>query len=397
MRALGGLAVVVTLVFGLAAGQAFRAADGALARAAANTDQLVRIQAIQTHVVQADADATNAFLVGGLEPAGQRADYTAAVAAASQLIAEAAQNQPADGRALGALNQALLDYATEIEQARANNRQGLPIGAQYLKDASAHLRSDAVPLLKNLVTANTARVGTEFDNARRASLWLVVFGLLTLLVLVLCLVWLARRTRRLVNVPVAGAALVVLVALVLGTVGLAGISRHVEATRSGVYAATLSTAKARIAAFDAKSNESLTLVARGSGSAFEKAWTSSDAAVRAELARLNANPSPSGQQTLPWAGYEAAHRKIRALDNAGDWDASVALATGTGSGSGNASFASFDTASERQLATLSRQTASGLHEAGGWLPFAGALGVLAGLLAAVLSWWGVSLRLAEYR
>ena len=36
----------------------------------------MRIQAIQTNVVQADADATNAFLVGGLEPAAQRADYT---------------------------------------------------------------------------------------------------------------------------------------------------------------------------------------------------------------------------------------------------------------------------------------------------------------------------------
>ena len=59
----------------LAAGQAFRSADGALERAGANADQLVRIQAIQTNLVQADADATNAFLVGGLEPAGQRADY----------------------------------------------------------------------------------------------------------------------------------------------------------------------------------------------------------------------------------------------------------------------------------------------------------------------------------
>ena len=83
-----------------------------LTRAGANTDQLVRMQAIQTHVVQADADATNAFLVGGLEPPAQRADYTAAITSASQLIAEAAQHQPADGPALGALNQALVAYAS---------------------------------------------------------------------------------------------------------------------------------------------------------------------------------------------------------------------------------------------------------------------------------------------
>ena len=92
----------------------------------------MRIQAIQTDVVQADADATNAFL-GGLEPAAQREDYTEAVSSAAQLVAEAAQHQPADGAALGALNRSLLDYTSQVEQARANNRQALPVGAQYLK------------------------------------------------------------------------------------------------------------------------------------------------------------------------------------------------------------------------------------------------------------------------
>ena len=173
MRAVGIVSVVAALLFGLAAGQAFRSADGALGRAAANADQLVRIQAIQTNVVQADADATNAFLVGGLEPAAQRADYTDAIASASELIAEAAQNQPADGAALGALNQSLVAYTSQVEQARANNRQALPIGAQYLKAASADLRADALPLLANLGEANNARVTQEFDRAGWSALWLV--------------------------------------------------------------------------------------------------------------------------------------------------------------------------------------------------------------------------------
>ena len=69
------LAVLASLLFGLVAAYSFRAADGALTRAGANTDQLVRVQAIQTKLIQADADATNAFLVGGLEPAEQREDY----------------------------------------------------------------------------------------------------------------------------------------------------------------------------------------------------------------------------------------------------------------------------------------------------------------------------------
>jgi hypothetical protein len=397
MRWLAAVGVAVALAFGLAGGQAFRSASGALERAGANTDQLVRIQAIQTNLVQADADATNAFLVGGLEPPAQRADYLRAVASATKLIAEAAQHQPADGPALGALNQVLVTYASEIESARSNNRQGLPVGAQYLKDASANLRADARPILKNLVDANNARVSTEFDNAGSAALWLVIAGLLALVVLALELVWLARRTRRYVNLPLAAGTAVVLVALVAGVLSLAAVGRTVDTVRAGVYAATLSTAKARIAAFDAKSNESLTLIARGSGTAFEKAWQVSDAAVRADLSHLAGNPVSAGPGALPWPKYEAVHKQIRSLDDKGDWDGAVRLATGTGTGAGNGAFAQFDTASARQLSSLSADTASRLDQARAWLPLGGALGVLAGLLAAACAWRGFSLRLEEYR
>jgi len=393
LRAVGIVSVAAALLFGLAAGQAFRSADGALERAAANSDQLVRIQAIQTNVVQADADATNAFLVGGLEPADQREDYTDAIASASQLIAEAAQHQPADGNALGALNQALVAYTGQVEQARANNRQALPVGAQYLRSGSADLRDDALPLLTNLGEANNARVTEEFDRAARAALWLVIPGLLTLIVLGLALFWLARRTRRYVNLPLAVATLVVLATAVVGTVGLLAVKGGVDTTRDGVYATTLSTAQARIAGFDAKSNESLTLIARGSGTTFEEDWQASDTVVRRELDELAQNPTSSGLTPLPWSEYAGVHQQIRDLDESGDWDGAVDLATGTG----NATFAAFDMTSDEQLAALSRQTSQQLDDAGGWLPISGALGLLAGLVAAACAWWGVSQRLEEYR
>jgi hypothetical protein len=397
LKVVGAVTVVAALLFGLAAGYSFRAADGALSRAAANTDQLVRVQAIQNSVVQADADATNAFLVGGLEPAAQRADYTAAITSASKLIAEAAKSQPADGPALGELNQALVTYASEIEQARANNRQALPIGAQYLKDASADLRADALPALKSLVDANNERVAAEFDNARSAGLWLVITGLLTMAVLVGALVWLARRTRRYVNVPLAAAAAIVLVTLVVGIVGLAGISGKVATVRDGVYAATLSTAQARIAGFDAKSNESLALIARGSGAAFETSWKASDGVVREQIDKLGGNSAAQDLEPLPWDKYASVHQRIRKLDDGGNWDGAVKLATGTSAASGNATFAGFDTASDKQLTDLGQDTASQLDQAGGGLAFASVLGLLAGIVAAVCCWWGVSLRLEEYR
>ena len=159
----------------------------------------------------------------------------------------------------------------------------------------------------------------------------------------LALVWLARRTRRYVNLPLAAAALVVLVTLVVGTVGLLAVKEGVDTTRDGVYAATLSTAQARIAGFDAKSNESLTLIARGSGAAFEKAWQASNAAVNAELTELAQNPASSGLSPLPWSRVRLgppADPRARRLRGLG-W--SRRARDGHGAGSGNATFAAFDT------------------------------------------------------
>ena len=161
MRLLMALTAVASVVFGFAAAQGFAEASGALERADANTAQLVRLQAVHTNLVRADADATNAFLRGGLESAEQRQDYLDAVTQASRLIADAARAQPADNEALAALNTALIDYTGLIEQARANNRQGFPVGAQYLRNASTNLRAEALPLLENLVKANEDRVSQE--------------------------------------------------------------------------------------------------------------------------------------------------------------------------------------------------------------------------------------------
>ena len=327
LRAVGIVSVVAALLFGLAAGQAFRSADGALERAAANSDQLVRIQAIQTNVVQADADATNAFLVGGLEPPAQRADYTEAVTTASGLVAQAAQHQPADGNALAALNRSLISYTSAVEQARANNRQALPIGAQYLKSASADLRADALPLLGNLGEANNARVTEEFDAgrpgravarggraARPSPCWCSRSG-----------GWpgapTATSTSRWRPPPSSCWS-----TLVVGTVGLLSVRRRSTRPAPASTPPPWPPRRRGSPAFDAKSNESLTLIARGSGSAFEKAWQASSAAVTTEPASSTRTRRPRACDPLPWKAYADVHQEIRRLDDGGDWEKAVALA-----------------------------------------------------------------------
>jgi hypothetical protein len=397
LRILALLTVAVSLIFALGAYSAFGSTDAALGRAGANAAQLVRIQAIHTSLVRADADATNAFLVGGLEPADQRANYLTSMSQASTLIAEAAKAQPADGQALGALNNSVLTYAGLIEQARATNRQALPVGAQYLRVASAGLRSEALPILDALVSANDARVRAEFSNASGASTALITSGVLALLVLVGGMVWLSRRTHRYINLPLAVATAAILVTLLVGYIVLASVSSRVSSVRDGSYAATLATAKARIAAFDAKSNESLTLIAHGSGAAFEQAWASSSKVVTQQSAAAGKLTNDAANMGGLWAAYVATHKEIRAADDGGNWDGAVTMAIGSGPTSANATFSAFDARSGSALAASSKAASDSLDGPRIWLALLGWLGLLVGIAAAVSAWWGVSLRLEEYR
>ncbi len=397
MRLVAVALVAVGLLVGLAAAQSFASASAALERAGDNATQLVRLQEIQNSLVRADADATNAFLVGGLEPLGLRTDYADAIRRAGEQLAYAARAQPADGDALAALTTAVQRYVGTIELARGNNRQAFPVGAQYLRDGGAGLRADALPLLDALEQANAARAEAEFAAASRAWIVVVVVGALGLGAIAVASVWLARRTHRYLNAPVVAGAGVVLVVLVAGAVVLGSVAGTVGAVRSGSYASARALSDARIAAFDAKANESLTLISRGSGAVFDEAWTASAATTATRLADAAAIDAAAADLEPTWTAYTDLHGEIRDLDEGGDWDAAVNAATAQEGGSANAAFATFDQASGARLDEASDATSTALDGAATGLVLGAWLGVVAGLGVAVLAWWGLAQRMEEYR
>ena len=383
--------VVVGLVIGVIGALIFTYLAVSLSRARADTAQLIRVQKIQSNLLSADATATNAFLVGGLEPPAQRAAYDQAMSSTSSLIAEAAQAQPADGTALAALNQQVLSYAGMIEQARANNRQGLPIGAQYLRNASAQLRSDALPILNNLVSANAARATDEMKAG--AGYIVLVIALLGLGGVIAAQVWLARRFKRKINVGMLASSIVLLVLVIGSLIVVLQLRSSLQEISSGSLAAVNTAADARINANDAKSNESLTLIARGSGQAFEAAWESSADSVAENLGRLTDKPELVGQ----WQAYTDVHTQIRALDDEGQWDKAVAKATGSANDSSNTVFGAFDSNLAGYLDGVSQQASNSLANEQPVMVVAAVLILLGGLAAALLGRRGVAERLREYR
>jgi hypothetical protein len=391
LRLLSLSVVVVGVVVALVGALTFSYLAFSLGRAQADTAQLIRVQKIQSNLLTADATATNAFLVGGLEPPAQREVYDQALSGISALVVQAAEAQPADAAALAALNQQVLSYAATIEQARANNRQGLPVGAQYLRNASAELRSTALPILDNLVSSNGGRAADQMDV--RVGYLLPAISLLALAAVIIGQVWLARRFRRRINVGMLVSGVLLLVITAGSLIAVQQLGSSLSSISNGSYAAVNAAADARIDANNAKSNESLTLIARGSGQTFEDAWKSSADSVTSNLGRLSERP----ELTTQWQAYADVHNEIRELDEDGRWDRAVAKATGSGRESSNTVFNTFDQNLASYLDEQSQNASSSLANEQPAMVVGAILILLGGLAAALLGRWGVAARLKEYR
>ncbi|RCK70941.1 hypothetical protein DT076_00145 [Desertihabitans brevis] len=321
--ALMTLCTTVVLLFGLTVATVLVQTAGAMQRAGHNAEQLVRVQNIESQLLRADALATNAFLVAGLEDAGSRRQFDEALADASTLLVEAGRAQPADQEALQVVAAELTRYAASAAQARANNRQGYPVGASYLGQASTRLRETAVPALEAAARANTGRLVAE---ARSGSVLLVVVaGTSTLAVLAVAGILLARRFHRTFNLGLVAAAVLVLVATAVAAGTLAAVSSRVDDLERAELSTVRHLSAARAGALDAKALESLTLVARGSGGAFEEAWQQQADAVADALEQAG-----TPDLAAAWQRHVEAHAGIRTLDDAGDWAAAVQAATADG-------------------------------------------------------------------
>jgi hypothetical protein len=206
-------------------------------------------------------------------------------------------------------------------------------------------------------------------------------------------VWLARRFKRTMNVGMLASAAVLFVIAVASLIAAIQVGSTLNSITDGSFAAVNTAADARIDANNAKSNESLTLIARGSGQSFEEAWKSSADSVAGNLQRLTDRPELVNQ----WQAYTDVHSEIRALDDGGRWDRAVARATGSGAESSNTVFGTFDSNLVGYLDGVSQETSDSLAGIQPVMVVFAILTLLSGLAVALLGRWGIAARLKEYR
>ena len=177
---------------------------------------ILNARQIQTSLAEANAAAATAFLVGGVEDPAQRSTYESSLVMATQALEDATRlvgeppTVPAESEGLAdpaTLSSNIVDYSGLIETARANNRQGYPVGAAYLTEASALLEEEVYPQTDALANGAASRYLDSYNRQRGLALVLGILAIVLVVVVVLMLVYvqfqLRRRFNRTLNLPPA--------------------------------------------------------------------------------------------------------------------------------------------------------------------------------------------------
>ncbi|WUD85973.1 hypothetical protein OG490_12960 [Streptomyces sp. NBC_00503] len=416
LRIIGAVLAALVLLFGLVSvweiSGRVTAADDVVGRS-----QPLSADAASIYRSLADADtvSSSGFLAGGNEPREVRLRYEKDIANASRLLVSAAANTGAgdDSRKqITLLSEQLPRYAGLIEQARATNKQGLPLGGAYLRYANEQMSTQLLPAAQRLYEAETGRLYTDYDDARSLPLASIGTGVLALA----ALVWAQRRnylrTHRVFNhglVAATAASLVVLLWLAAGhTVARSGLS---EARTQGQESLKVLN-DARIASLQARASENLTLISRGAVLAEDKKSDKYDVDFGNDMKDLEAGLATASKLADDEAGrtpvtraadgvkrWKELHAAARQTDLKGDYQGALGQVIGDKEHKeySGAAFDTVDASLEQAVAheqqQFTRAAEGGLGALDGLVTGAAALAVV-GAAAALL---GIGRRLSEYR
>lgn len=409
---LASIAVVVAaLVLGTVAFTAERSRHQAAQAVASETEPLL-VEAVSLYVSLSDADATvtTTFVRGGLEPADRRTRYLDDIQAASTSLATLSRqvSTTASGRAaVSTITDGVPTYTGLVEAARAYNRQGLPVGAAYLRRASELLATSILPAANQLYETEATRLNDDYRSGVGTGtvIAFILAGLAGLALLVLLGRYLARVSHRILNVPIVAGTVISLVLFVWGIVGLAGEqSALARAQRDGSDSVEILSAT-RILASRAQSDESLALVSRGGDAkpaadfaAVMQALAGEEglvAAVATEAKRTGTS-RPAAALSTELNAYRVQHARIAALAAGPRFIDAVRLQVrSTRSGSSPADLLNRNLVG--QIAAAQRRFAADAADATASVRGLPVAIPLLSVLAAALALIGLRQRLNEYR
>jgi hypothetical protein len=430
---------VMSVVLAAVSGLLWLAGSSTVVTAQTKVDQIGHrsgpavIDAQKIHGALADADrsAANAFLSTGEQSLAPRQRYERDIALATHDLEQAAEHNTAGSQAsddLQAVNAAVAQYTGLVEAARANGRQGFPVGAAYLRAASRLMHQPGDGILARvdaLAAVNSGNASVEYNSLWYLAALLAVFfafGALLFALLISTQGYVRRRFRRRRN----NRLMVATVLLLLLSGVMAGQAlytyRNLQTAEEQAFPRLHQLWQARATVADLNGNESLSLIARGNGSAFDEAFKAetlqlvdrplTDALVEdaaqgkvqfkgllADEIKQGGFPGERAAAVRALRAYQqflAADAAVRARASTGDHDGAVALALGSSQGQLGAAFADLDAALGAAIEIDQREFDQAISRATPNLALNLAIPLCA-VGIAVLVVWGLQPRIAEYR
>jgi hypothetical protein len=358
---------------------------------------------LYTTLSVADAAAATAFIAGS-EPQPVRQRYEQAITDAAVAVTRASSDltDPPLVELLGRINAQLAVYTGLIETARANNRMGNPVGSSYLSEASALMQEKILPDAQQLYEATSARVDAETTASAKIPAPVIIVVAATLGFGIFAHRWLARRTRRRVNIGlvVGGMAIAIMIvwvgtALAISTAG----SRSAKNTAADSLRTVTNLA---ITAQQARADEILSLIRRGDEDVRKRSYYQRVDQMRQQLQAYLARKDTVDKSGLAQADqlldkWRQADVRINDYIAVGNYQSATDVALGTGEADSTAAFDKLNDALSRGIQESRRQLRSDISSARRVLSGTTVGGALLSVSAAIAVALGLWPRVGEYR
>ena len=358
---------------------------------------------IYTTLSVADAAASTAF-VAGAEPRAVRQRYERAITEAAVAVTRASSGltDPALVDLLSRINAQLAVYTGLIETARTNNRVGNPVGSSYLSEASALMQEKILPDAQRLYESTSARVDAETTASTKIPAPVIIIVTATLGFGVFTHRWLARRTKRRVNLGLVVGGLAIALMIVWVGTALAISTAGSRAAKNTAADSLRTVTNLAITAQQARADETLSLIRRGDEDVRKRSYYQRVDAMRQQLGDYLTRKDSVDKSGLAQADqllekWRQADERINAYITVGNYQAATQVALGTGEDDSTPAFDKLNDAlsqgiqeSRKQLRydiLSARRVLSGSTVGGAMLSVGAALAVALGL-------WP---RMSEYR
>jgi hypothetical protein len=358
---------------------------------------------LYTTLSVADAAAATAF-ISGSEPRAVRQRYEQAITDAAVAVTRASSGltNPELVELLGLTNARLAVYTGLIETARTNNRMGNPVGSSYLSEASALMQQTILPDAQRLYEATSRLVDAETSASTKIPAPVIVIVAVTLLFGAFAHRWLARHTKRRVNIGLVVGGLAIAVMIVWVGTALAVSTAGSRAAKNTAAESLRTVTNLAITAQQARADETLSLIRRGDEDVRKRSYYQRVDLMRDELRDYLARKDTIDKSGLAQADqllerWRQADERINEYIKTGDYQAATQVALGTGQDDSTPAFDKLNEALSQGIQESRTQLRNDISSARRVLSGTTVGGAMLSVGAALAVALGIWPRMSEYR